>query len=54
MVRLAAQDLKAPVDLLRQDDAHHLMREGHRGEGQFFVRPLADRRHARLRPLASR
>ena len=37
MVRLMLYDSEAPVYLLQQDNSHHLMREGHGGEGKLEI-----------------
>ena len=42
MVRFVANDLETAIDLLQQDDAHHLMGEGHGGKGKFEICPPAD------------
>ena len=42
MVRFVANDLETAIDLLQQDDAHHLMGEGHGRKGKFEICPPAD------------
>jgi len=37
VVRLAFDDGASAVDLLGEDEAYHLVREGHLGEGKLFV-----------------
>lgn len=37
MVRFVANDLETAIDLLQQDDAHHLMGEGHGRKGKFEI-----------------
>ena len=37
VVRLAFDDGAGAVDLLGEDEAYHLVREGHLGEGELFV-----------------
>ncbi len=42
MVRLVMHYPEAAVDLLQKDRAHHLVREGHSGEGEDEIRPFQD------------
>ena len=38
VVGTAVQDAHGPVELLHEDEAHHLMGEGHAREGDFLLR----------------
>lgn len=42
MIGFSSQYGHGAVELFREDEAHHLMRKGHAGEGDFVVRPLVD------------
>ena len=37
MVRFVANDLETAIDLLQQDDAYHLMGEGHGRKGKTGI-----------------
>ena len=41
VVFFAARNLKAAVDLFEEDGSHHLVREGHVGEGELHVCAIA-------------
>ena len=42
VIGLVAVDLKRAVDLLQQNHAHHLMREGHLRKRELKIRPFGD------------
>ena len=42
MVCFVTVDLKRAVDLLQQNHAHHLMREGHLRKRELKIRPFGD------------
>ena len=41
VVFFAARNLEAAVDLFEEDGSHHLVREGHVGEGELHVCAIA-------------
>lgn len=41
MVFFAARNLEAAIDLFEEDGSHHLVREGHVGEGELHVCAVA-------------
>ena len=41
VVFFAARNLEAAIDLFEEDGSHHLVREGHVGEGELHVCAIA-------------
>ena len=44
MIRFAPANLVSPINLLDQQQAHHLVGKCHAGEGEFEIGPLAQLR----------
>ena len=44
MIRFAPAYLKCPINLLHQQQPHHLVGKGHTGKGEFEIGPLAQLR----------
>ena len=44
MVVFVTTNLKRPINLLHQQQPHHLVGKGHSGEGKFEIGPLAQLR----------